>query len=129
MKARILVVAWTPLAGTIADALTNFGYKARSAKTGQEALEMLRAHPVDIVLVENEMLCGMSGPELIGVAKLACAELRFILMGFDRHFPGCVSIATLAKACGADAHLNPTRDFWDLIPTIETLMSNRQPRS
>lgn len=128
MKTRILVVAWTPLAGTIADGLTNFGYEARSARTGREALEMLETHPVNIVLVENEMPC-MSGPEFIGVAKLAYPELRFILMGFDRSFPGYKGIAAVAKACGADAYLNSSLGYWDLAPTIQILMSNRQPRA
>lgn len=125
MKIQILVIDdYMMTARAIAKVLTLSGHEAWAAKSGQEALNILKTKPIDMVLVDNNMLY-MSGPEFIGIAKPVYPDMRFILMGaedFD------TELSVLADACGADAHLNKSFDFKDLEQMIQTLMSNRHPR-
>ena len=66
---RILVVDDEPmLRGLCVTLLASWGYLVTEASDGQEALEMLRQYPVDVVLLDMNM------PRLRGDAcLLACA--------------------------------------------------------
>ena len=60
----ILVVDdYPPIANTLADILDRKGFEVKTANSGAEALEILRDHPMDILLTDA-MMPEMNGVEL-----------------------------------------------------------------
>jgi two-component system response regulator HydG len=55
------------------------GYRVLLAASGQAALEMLRAHPVDVVLTDL-MMPDMSGQELLRAVRAVAPEAEVVLM-------------------------------------------------
>ena len=59
--------------------LTKEGLQVRSAATGQQALDVLRAHPVHVMITDLRMP-GMSGDDLLKAAKALTPEVEVIVM-------------------------------------------------
>ena len=76
----ILVVDDDPsMAGTLVDILDVKGYKVHAAYCGAEALQMLREHPVDVMLTDVRMP-DMNGVELYRATRKTHPNLRTFLM-------------------------------------------------
>jgi len=76
----ILVVDDDPsMAGTLADILDVKGYQVHAAGCGTEALQMLRDHPVDVMLTDVRMP-DMNGVELYRATRKTHPNLRTFLM-------------------------------------------------
>ena len=76
----ILVVDDNPaMTETLADVLEVKGFTVRAAASGAEALEVLRAQPVDILLTDVKMP-GMNGLELYREARKIYPSLVTIFM-------------------------------------------------
>jgi two-component system nitrogen regulation response regulator GlnG len=59
--------------------LQSIGYSVRGASSGEAALELIRAEPFDLVLVDYRMP-GMSGFDLFREAQVIRPEMRFMLV-------------------------------------------------
>jgi CheY-like chemotaxis protein len=68
-----------PMARTTADILTAKGYKALTAHSGREALDILRREPVDILLTDV-IMPGMDGVTLYRQARQIHPRLFTVLM-------------------------------------------------
>jgi two-component system, OmpR family, response regulator CpxR len=91
--------------------LTTNGYKVVSASTGQEAINLFAATPVDLVLADFNMP-QMSGGQLVSRLKRIASHVPMILLG-DREAPSGeihVADAMLAKKnCSAHELLERIR--------------------
>jgi len=76
MKSNILVVDDEIIARqSLTDILKLEGYNAVSAPNGQAAIEYVRTHPIDLIVVDLRMP-GMDGLEVIQVVNQASPILR-----------------------------------------------------
>ena len=64
----LVVDDYPPLASSLAQILDHFGFEAKTANSGAEALRILRDHPVDILLTDV-MMPDMNGVELYRETK------------------------------------------------------------
>ena len=79
----ILVVDdYPPIANTLADILDRKGFEVKTANSGAEALEILRDHPMDILLTDA-MMPEMNGIELYREARKILPTLTTILITDD----------------------------------------------
>jgi DNA-binding response OmpR family regulator len=80
MKSSILVVDDEPVARrSLTDILKLEGYNVSSAPNGHAALEHVRAHPVDLMIVDLRMP-GMDGLEVVQVVNQISPETEVILL-------------------------------------------------
>lgn len=80
MKSNILVVDDEPVSRqSLTDILKLEGYLVSSAANGQAAVEFVRTHPVDLMIVDLRMP-GMDGLELIQVVNQISPETEIILL-------------------------------------------------
>ncbi len=80
MKPVILVVDDEPVARqSLSDILRLEGYTVSSAPNGQAAVEFVRTHPVDLMIVDLRMP-GMDGLEVIQVINQVSPETEVILL-------------------------------------------------
>lgn len=80
MKSNILVVDDEPVARqSLTEILRLEGYAVNSAPNGQSAVEYVRTHPVDLMVVDLRMP-GMDGLEVIQVINQASPETEVILL-------------------------------------------------
>ncbi|MBI5839326.1 MAG: response regulator transcription factor [Chloroflexi bacterium] len=80
MKSNILVVDDEPVARqSMTDILKLEGYSVASAPNGQAAVEYVRTHPVDLMIVDLRMP-GMDGLEVIQVVNQVAPETEVILL-------------------------------------------------
>lgn len=80
MKPVILVVDDEPVARqSLSDILRLEGYSVSSAPNGQAAVEFVRTHPVDLMIVDLRMP-GMDGLEVIQVINQVSPETEVILL-------------------------------------------------
>ena len=68
-----------PMVKTLADVLEAKGFEAYPAGSGAEALEILRDHPVDILLTDV-IMSGMNGVALYREARKICPQIVPFLM-------------------------------------------------
>lgn len=80
MKSNILVVDDEPVARqSLSDILRLEGYSVNSVPNGQAAVEFVRTHPVDLMVVDLRMP-GMDGLEVIQVVNQVSPETEVILL-------------------------------------------------
>jgi DNA-binding response OmpR family regulator len=80
MKSNILVVDDEPIARqSLSDILRLEGYSVNSVPNGQAAVEFVRTHPVDLIIVDLRMP-GMDGLEVIQVVNQVSPETEVILL-------------------------------------------------
>ncbi len=80
MKSNILVVDDEPVARqSMTDILKLEGYNVASAPNGQAAVEYVRMHPVDLMVVDLRMP-GMDGLEVIQVVNQVSPETEIVLL-------------------------------------------------
>jgi DNA-binding response OmpR family regulator len=80
MKSNILVVDDEPVARqSLTDILKLEGYSVTSVPNGQAAVEYIRTHPVDLMIVDLRMQ-GMDGLEVIQVVNQVSPETEVILL-------------------------------------------------
>ncbi len=80
MKFSILVVDDEPVARqSLTDILKLEGYVVTSAPNGQAAVEYIRVHPVDLLIVDLKMP-GMDGLEVVQVVNQISAETEVVLL-------------------------------------------------
>lgn len=80
MKFSILVVDDEPIARqSLTDILKLEGYTVTSAPNGQAAVEYIRVHPVDLMIVDLKMP-GMDGLEVVQVVNQISPETEVILL-------------------------------------------------
>ena len=80
MKSNILVVDDEPVARqSLTDILRLEGYSVASAPNGHAALEYVRMHPVDLMIVDLRMP-GMDGLEVVQVVNQTSPETEIILL-------------------------------------------------
>jgi len=80
MKSNILVVDDEPVARqSLTDILKLEGYNVISASNGQAAVEHVRAHPMDLMIVDLRMP-GMDGLEVVQVVNQISPETEVILL-------------------------------------------------
>jgi DNA-binding response OmpR family regulator len=80
MKSHILVVDDEPVARqSLTDILRLEGYTVNSVPNGQAAVEYVRTHPVELIIVDLRMP-GMDGLEVVQVVNQISAETEVILL-------------------------------------------------
>lgn len=80
MKSNILVVDDEPVARqSLSDILRLEGYNLASAPNGQAAVEYVRMHPVDLMIVDLRMP-GMDGLEVVQVVNQIAPDTEVILL-------------------------------------------------
>ncbi len=80
MKSNILVVDDENVARqSLADILKLEGYNVASAPNGQAAVEYVRTHPVDLMVVDLRMP-GMDGLEVIQVVNQIAPDTEIVLL-------------------------------------------------
>jgi DNA-binding response OmpR family regulator len=80
MKSNILIVDDEPVARqSLTDILKLEGYNVMSLPNGQAAVEHVRTHPVDLMIVDMRMP-GMSGLEVVQVVNQVSPETEVILL-------------------------------------------------
>lgn len=80
MKSNILVVDDEPVARqSLSDILKLEGYNVASAPNGQAAVEYVRTHPVDLMIVDLRMP-GMDGLEVVQVVNQIAPDTEVILL-------------------------------------------------
>src|SRR5512147_1122244 len=80
MKSNILVVDDEPVARqSLSEILRLEGYAVNSVPNGQAAVEYVRTHPVDLMIVDLRMP-GMDGLEVIQVVNQISPETEVILL-------------------------------------------------
>ncbi|MCC7117998.1 MAG: response regulator transcription factor [Anaerolineales bacterium] len=80
MKSNILVVDDEPVARqSLTDILKLEGYLVNSAPNGQAAVEHIRTHPIDLMIVDLKMP-GMDGLEVVQVVNQVSPETEVILL-------------------------------------------------
>jgi len=80
MKSNILVVDDEPVARqSLTDILKLEGYNVTSAPNGQAAVEYVRTHPIDLMIVDLRMP-GMDGLEVVQVVNQVSPETEVILL-------------------------------------------------
>src|SRR5919201_3295284 len=80
MKSHILVVVDEPVARqSLTDILRLEGYTVNSVPNGQAAVEYVRTHPVELIVVDLRMP-GMDGLEVVQVVNQISPETEVILL-------------------------------------------------
>jgi len=80
MKSHILVVDDEPVARqSLTDILRLEGYSVNSVPNGQAAVEYIRMHPVELMIVDLRMP-GMDGLEVVQVANQISPETEIVLL-------------------------------------------------
>jgi two-component system, NtrC family, nitrogen regulation response regulator GlnG len=106
---RVVVVDDDPIAlAAAADLLGAAGYTVRTADTVAEFCRMIATWDPDVVLVDMFMP-EMDGDELCNLIKFSMPDLPVILWSSDAE-----TLALVAKACGADGHIQKQPGFGNL---------------
>src|SRR5574342_1401690 len=80
MKSHILVVDDEPVARqSLSDILRLEGYTVNSVPNGQAAIEFIRTHPVELMIVDLRMP-GMDGLEVVQVVNQISPETEIVLL-------------------------------------------------
>ncbi|RPI73761.1 MAG: response regulator, partial [Desulfobacteraceae bacterium] len=86
---RILVVDDVELQRTIAQAiLVKLGYEVHAVASGEEAIEYLRASPVDLVLLDPRLPEFDAGKALVGAIRHGWPATRIVALYWPEEHPG-----------------------------------------
>jgi two-component system cell cycle sensor histidine kinase/response regulator CckA len=78
-QARVLVAEDDALLRTLAEhTLQSAGYRVITARSGDQALALLKADDTILVLITDVVMPGLRGPELIAQARIARPELKVL---------------------------------------------------
>ncbi|HEY6878973.1 MAG TPA: ATP-binding protein [Polyangiales bacterium] len=78
-EAKVLIAEDDALLRTLAEhTLQSAGYRVQAARTGDQALQLIKADPSIAVLVTDVVMPGLRGPELIAQARSARPELKVL---------------------------------------------------
>lgn len=102
--------------------LTGEGFKVLQAGEGQEALEVMRDHPCDLVITDMNMP-GMDGFELARRIRADDAISFLPIMGLSGFSDR--GLAQTAREAGIDAYLGKGADFGEMVDLIRSLLSSR----
>lgn len=91
------------------------GYEVIAAASGKEAIELLLAHPVDLVLTD-QMMPGMLGTELARQVKLARPAMPVVIISGVNELPSDVNCADrfISKIEGPEALFKGIADVLSL---------------
>ncbi len=101
------------LRGILGDVLTEDGYHVTVASSGEEALDVIRQHPFDIVVLDIR-LPGMSGMEVLEKVKEMYPQLQVIII--TSH--ASLETAVTALRCGAYDYLSKPFDDINIISAV-----------
>ena len=80
MKSNILIVDDEPVARqSLTDILKLEGYNAVAVPNGQAAIEHVRTHPIDLMIVDLRMP-GMDGLEVVQVVNQASPDTEIVML-------------------------------------------------
>ncbi|HEX5660609.1 MAG TPA: ATP-binding protein [Polyangiales bacterium] len=103
-QARVLVAEDDALLRTLAEhTLQSAGYQVKTARSGDQALAMLKADEGILVLITDVVMPGLRGPELIVQARLVRPELKvlctsgYALSALEDHKAQLANVAFLDK--------------------------------
>jgi two-component system cell cycle response regulator len=106
MQTKILVVDDDPsIVDILCKMITNMGFTCRTARDGEEALELLRNEPFDIILTDIRMP-HMDGMQLLKEVKLAFKDIDVMMMTV---FQEDYSYTDVIKAGATDFITKPFR--------------------
>ncbi|MFP4452239.1 MAG: HD domain-containing phosphohydrolase [Desulfobacterales bacterium] len=75
----------TPITEMVYQALTKAGYKCHTAENGEQALEIIKTTPIDVVITDIRMP-GMSGVELLENIKAEYDSDVMVMTGFTENY-------------------------------------------
>lgn len=96
------------------------GYEVQSAHDGQEALDLLRARPFDLLLTDIKM-DRLDGVELLNIARSECPDMAVILL--TGHATVASAVAALQR--GASNYLIKPVKKEDMLQAVRTALSER----
>lgn len=114
-----------PLCRLVERILSRNGYTVLSASNGEEALDFLRRHPLDIdVLVTDVVMPRMSGKELASRVTMLQPHVKVVYM--SGHSETVVQQHGLASN---ETYLSKPFDESDLLRSVAAVMSNSEMRA
>jgi CheY-like chemotaxis protein len=122
---RVIIVAddVIEISNLIAKFLEPFGYKVISARSGQEALELARANPCDLV-VTDIFMPGGDGIEVIQTLKQTGSPMRVLAISGGTEDQNSNTCLERAKAAGADGALTKPFDRKQLLNAVQTVLAS-----
>jgi CheY-like chemotaxis protein len=103
--------------------LAEQGFQVEIARSGEEAWEMFRRKPFDVVVTDYRM-AGMNGVELIGLIRQSDSPARTILLSA---FVECLGMTE--RSTGADQIISKSgREVQDLLRAIRKFTANAPRR-
>jgi len=120
----ILVVDDVPEQRRIAsDLLTHLGYQVEAAASGEEAVELLRARPVDLVVLDMIMAPGMDGLDAFRAIKtMYPAQRAVIASGYSE-----TDRVREALALGAGPYVKKPYTWITLGQAVKTALEGAEP--
>jgi DNA-binding NtrC family response regulator len=103
--------------------LSSAGLRVHTAISGPEALEILKAHPVDL-LISDVRMPGMGGMDLFGEAHAMRPELPVIFLTAYGTIPDAVK----AVKAGVVDYLTKPFEGRDLLQKVQDILRTRAPR-
>jgi DNA-binding NtrC family response regulator len=103
--------------------LSSAGLRVRTAVSAREALEILKAHPVDLLITDVRMP-GMGGMDLFSEARAMRPELPVIFLTAYGTIPDAVK----AVKAGVVDYLTKPFEGRDLLQKVQDILRTRAPR-
>lgn len=101
--------------------LEDESYEVRVACSGEQALEFLRVHPVDVAIVDLR-LPGLDGNSFILEAARFCPDLRFLIHTGSMEYQVPFELMPLGVSA-RDVMLKPVRDMQLFVDEIQRRLS------
>jgi two-component system nitrogen regulation response regulator NtrX len=119
-KPKILIVDdEEPLRAVLGAELESEGYLVETAADGDEAIELVQSKPVDLVLLDIKMP-RVDGFEVLRFIKQRYPRIKVIMLtGYAD-----LSSAIDSKRWGAEDFISKPYDLFDLLTTIERVLSS-----
>lgn len=106
MRRMLIVEDERDICECLSDFFTEKGFAVTSAFSGEEALEQLDAHPVDVILLDI-LLPGISGMEVLRHVKAKQPRATVVIVtSLDQ-----LDLRYEAHRCGATAYITKPFDF------------------
>ena len=123
-KQAILIVDDDPHILAVLEArLGSAGFRVHTADSGREALEILRAHPLDLVVTDVRMP-GMGGMDLFTEVRALRPDLPVIFLTAY----GTIADAVKAVKAGVVDYLTKPFDGRELVAKVKDLLRSRSPQ-
>ena len=127
MKSNILVVDDEPVARqSMTDILKLEGHNVMSAPNGQAAVEYVRTHPVDLMIVDLRMP-GMDGLEVIQVVNQVSPETEVILLTAFGSTETAIQALKRGSASDKQHYVNQEPANRPFVRTIDVRADYRHP--